>query len=163
MMSGYTVLISGATAIGPLIASFIVQYSPGGWRDYIWVCAALAGANLFAIFFLYPESNFHRPETHQEFSRPEVPVGRSQGNDVESEKSQAGIEDNIRRVDTLSRHRVDVVKKPWMSIWTTFITVDEKISLMSAFTGPLVMLAKPAVLLATFLYGIALASQVIIM
>ena len=57
----YTILVSSATSISPLLASFIVENSHGGWVDYMCVCTALAGANTPAIYLVYPESNFGRP------------------------------------------------------------------------------------------------------
>ncbi|KAJ4310731.1 hypothetical protein N0V94_008305 [Neodidymelliopsis sp. IMI 364377] len=152
MMSSYTILVSTATAIGPLIASFMVQYSPGGWIDYVWVCAALAGANLVAIYLFYPESNFIRPETS---SHPTEP-GSQHGENLQAEKA------TIVRTDTISRHQVKVVPKPWMSIWTSIITVNHDASLFEIFLRPLKMLLKPSILLAVFVYGTSLAAQIIL-
>ncbi|KAF2801514.1 MFS transporter [Mytilinidion resinicola] len=147
MMSGYTILVSSSTAIGPLIASFIVQYSRGGWVDYVWVCAALAGVNTVGIYFLYPESNFNRPEESLHH------VSVTSGDD---EKVQ------VVRTETISRHRVSVVPKPWLSIWTSVFTIDPEINILKVAFRPLKMLLRPSVLLATFIYGTSLASQIIL-
>ncbi|KAF2032571.1 putative MFS transporter [Setomelanomma holmii] len=154
MMSGYTILISGATAIGPLCASFIVEYSRGGWVDFIWVCAALAGANIVAIYLLYPESNFTRPNVPVQH----VPLPGTQSPGCEGEKG------DMVRVEDASRHYVSVVKKPWMSIWkpSSIFTINRDVSLPKTFVLPLKMLARPSVLLAVYIYGTSLASQVIL-
>ncbi|KAJ4286512.1 hypothetical protein N0V90_013212 [Kalmusia sp. IMI 367209] len=154
MMSAYTILIASATAIGPLLGSFIVQYSPGTWRDFVWVCAGLSGANLVAIFCVYPESNFHRPD---EVPHMISPTG-TRLTDTETEKEKG----EIVRTETVSWHRVSVVKKPWTKIWTSFITVDPNVSLPAAFYRPIVMMFRPSVLFAVFMYGTALASQIVL-
>ncbi|KAK7183732.1 hypothetical protein PSPO01_10068 [Paraphaeosphaeria sporulosa] len=152
MMSAYTLLISSATAIGPLLASFITQYSPGSWRDYVWVCAALAGANALVIYLVCPESNYNREimtPTHISL------LNTRYAEDI----SEAG---EIVRMNTTSWHHVNVVKKPWTEIWTSFITVDHKVNLLVAFWRPVQMLSRPAVLFAIFLYGTHLAAQIIL-
>lgn len=147
--SRYTILTSSATAIGPLIAAIILQYTTGNWRAYIWVCAALAGSNMLAIFVQYPESNFYRPIQH---TQPEVtPV--KEGDEKEW----------VTRVDTISHHRVNVVPQPYTTIWTNFCTINHDTNTRELLSRPLKMLAKPAVLLAVYIYGTSLASQVILM
>lgn len=149
----YTILISSASAIGPLLASFIVQYSRGGWVDYVWVCAALAGANTAAIYLLYPESNFNRPEeSPHPISTPGMHLAK-----VETEKGETV------RTEAMSRHCVSVVEKPWMSIWKTVISVDRDVNMLEVFVRPIIMLFRPSVLLAVFIYGTSLASQIIMM
>lgn len=69
----------------------------------------------------------------------------------------------IVRTETVSWHRVSVVEKPWMSIWKTFITVDHDVKILDVFIRPIVMLFRPSVLLAVFIYGTSLASQIILM
>ncbi|KAF2496528.1 MFS transporter [Lophium mytilinum] len=147
MMSWYTILVSSATAIGPLVASFIVQYSRGGWVDYVWVCAALAGANTVAIYFLYPESNFNRPKE---------PLHRVSVTGEDADKVQ------VVKTETISRHRVSVVSKSWFSIWTSVFTINREINILEVALRPLKMLLRPSVLLATFIYGTSLASQIIL-
>ncbi|KAJ5726791.1 hypothetical protein N7493_005818 [Penicillium malachiteum] len=62
MMSIYILLISGGSAIGPLIAGFMTTELADTWRSFMWLCCGVGGLNFFLIFFLYPESNFTRPE-----------------------------------------------------------------------------------------------------
>ncbi|KAJ4347359.1 uncharacterized protein N0V89_011300 [Didymosphaeria variabile] len=152
-MSAYSLLISSATAIGPLLASFITEYSPGSWRDYIWVCAALAGANSLAIFLFYPESNFNRTRKTPHV----VSVEGQQVADANTEKGE------IIRTDTISWHHVSVVKKSWTKIWTSFITVNPDVNILRVFFEPTLTLGRPAVLYAVFVFGTSLAAQVIMM
>ncbi|KAH7083974.1 MFS transporter [Paraphoma chrysanthemicola] len=154
MMSGYTILISSATAIGPLVASYIIEYSPGGWRDYVWVCAALAGANFVAIYLCYPESNFNRPEIHV----TQVPISIAASAHMENGKG------DMTQIEDASRHYVSVVKKPWGSIWkaSAIITINEDASFLKLSMLPVKMLLRPSVLLAVYIYGTSLASQVIL-
>ncbi|GIC87809.1 putative MFS transporter [Aspergillus udagawae] len=62
MMSIYVILISSGSAIGPLVNSLMVQYLPSSWRAFLWLCFALAVADIGLMLFLCPESNFRRPE-----------------------------------------------------------------------------------------------------
>jgi hypothetical protein len=114
----------------------------------MWVCAALAGANTLAIYLLYPESTFERPEHH-------LPPAGSATSD--SEKPA------IRRVETNHWHGVSVVPKSWRSIWTSLSSINHEVRVTELFFRPLAMLFKPAVMLAVFIYGTSLASQVILM
>ncbi|KAF2999652.1 hypothetical protein E8E13_000105 [Curvularia kusanoi] len=152
MMSGYTMLISSATALGPIVASFVVQYSGRAWVDYMWVCAALAGVNMIAIFLLYPESNFHRPEP--ELQQTAVTVAPLE--------SHSGKEGETLHMEGISVHTVSVVRRSWTSIWKTFITADSSVTIREILFRPLFMLPKPSVMLAIYLYGTSLASQIIL-
>ncbi|KAH2302742.1 hypothetical protein LV164_008655 [Aspergillus fumigatus] len=62
MMSIYVILISSGSSIGPLVSSLMVQYLPTSWRAFMWLCFALAVADIGLMLFLFPESNFRRPE-----------------------------------------------------------------------------------------------------
>lgn len=130
-----------------------MQYSSGGWVNYVWVCAALAGANLVAIYLFYPESNFIRPEPPSRAIEPSSPDGK----DSLAEKA------TDVRTETISPHHVRVVTKPWLSIWTSLITVNHDAAFFEICLRPLQLLLKPSVLLAVFVYGTSLAAQVILM
>ncbi len=56
-----------------------------------------------------------------------------------------------------------VVNKSLVSVWASFITVDRSVSFFRVCLRPLVLLLCPDVLFATLLYGVALASQLILM
>ena len=145
--------MSIATAIGPLIAAFIVQYSPGKWVDYMWVCAALAGANLVAIYLLYPESNFVRSGAPLHTIRLDsLPRG-----DPEAEKA------TTVRTETINRQYIKTVPKPWLSIWTSIITVNDDAGFFQIFLRPFKTLLSPSILFAVFVYGTSLAAQIILM
>lgn len=58
----YVILISSGSSIGPLVSSLMVQYLPTSWRAFMWLCFALAVADIGLMLFLFPESNFRRPE-----------------------------------------------------------------------------------------------------
>lgn len=119
----------------------------------MWVCAGLAGVNIVAIYALYPESNFTRPDStvHQ------ISLVGTTINESDAEKS------GIVQTETASWHHVKVVRKPWTSIWTSFVLVDHDAHLFEVFVRPLFMLLHPSVLFAIFLYGTSLASQIILM
>lgn len=162
------VLTASATALGPLIAGYVVQYSVGTWRDYIWVSAALAGFNLVVVILFYPESNFHRPhvavESHSEVTDKEHTVSsifeKTEG--TSSHLDSAGGE-NVSSHMAHGVQHVDHIKVPWTSIWFSFLRVDSEVSLMTVAVRPLIALIHPAVVWGVFVYGASLAAQVILM
>lgn len=162
----YVVLISSATALGPLIASYMVQYSPGTWRDFIWLSAALAGFNLILLILFYPESNFRRPPLPTGFghySEESQKAANGYGNENSEEKStESRVEHSSSIVDANDVQHVKYIKVPWHSIWFSFIKVDHSVNLLKAFLHPLVFLVYPPVVWAIFVYGAALSSQVIL-
>jgi MFS family permease len=148
--------VSSATAFGPLLASFIVEYSPGTWRDYIWVCVGLAGFNVLALFFLYPESNYKRPAntTTTVMMSDENRMNLYEGNKPGSLETENIHEDS---------DHVKAVQKPWKEIWCSFATIDHSTPFLRTTWRPLIMLGCLDVLLAVYVYGTALAAQVILM
>lgn len=152
-------MASGATAVGPLLGAVMVQYSPGGYVDYMWLSAAMAGANLALIFFFYPESNFRRPDG------PHAPAARPRSASLEAKPAAVNQETVDGGETGLPRTGADavlVVDKKLTSIWTSFVTVDHSVSFFRVCLRPLILLLCPDVLFATLLYGVALASQLIL-
>lgn len=138
----------------------MVQYSPGGYVDYIWLSAALSGVNLALLFLFYPESSFHRADDLE--TPPALPRSTS------SESKPAALDcENTGESPSGFRNSSSetgyVVNKSLISVWTSFITVDHSVSFFKVCLRPLVLLLCPDVLFATLLYGIALASQLILM
>lgn len=119
----------------------------------MWVCVALAGANLVAIYLLYPESNFIRTETNSRAAEHDS----NHSNDPEAEKVITA------RMETINQHHVKIVPKPWLSIWTSVITINHDAGLFETFFRPFKTLLSPTILFAVFVYGTSLAAQVILM
>lgn len=139
----------------------MVESSPGTWRDYIWLCAAVAGFDLIMLFFFYPESSFTRPPLPSQES--------SVHNNAENANSKENIDGMGQRIKTGSEsiHSAEAPYTPitvsWKEIWTSFIRYNPNVSLWRAFVIPFVFLASGQVLWLIFLYGCALASQVTLM
>jgi hypothetical protein len=165
LISSFVLLISSATAIGPLVAAYMVQYSPGTWRDYVWVSAALAGFNLVVMIIFYPESNFHR--SHTVIPEP-VPSDRAQESTFadesspDREKHGASSHSAIEMSRPHGVQHVDHVRISWQSVWFSFLKVDSGASFIKVFLHPFVFLSYPSVLWGIFVYGAALSSQVIL-
>lgn len=141
----------------------MVQYSPGTWRDYAWVTAALAGANLLLIILFYPESNFTRPRPMTN-EQAEVLEGKRTDTFVEEHGGSAShIESGKPHTTLHGVQHVDHVQIPWISIWFSFFNVNHEVSLLTVAIRPLIVLIHPAVVWAVFVYGSSLAAQVIIM
>ncbi|KAH6953983.1 putative MFS transporter [Ilyonectria sp. MPI-CAGE-AT-0026] len=159
-MSIYVVLISAGSAVGPLIGGFMVEYSPGTWRDFCWLCAALAGFDLLAIYFLYPESSFTRPH-------PTVPTPAADSvstPDDEKTAEQGAIATNL---ENAQGHQVEenedfVVEFSYRQVATSFLHVNKSLSLFKAFAMPFAFLPSLIVLWVVFLYGSALASLTVL-
>jgi hypothetical protein len=138
----------------------MVQYSPGGYVDYIWLSAALSGVNLALLFFFYPESNFHRADDlHTPPALPRSTSSESKPAVLDAEKAS----ESPSALQHTSSATGYVVKKSLVSIWASFVTVDHSVSFLKVCLRPLILLLCPDVLFATLLYGIALASQLILM
>ncbi|KAI5241796.1 MFS general substrate transporter [Aureobasidium subglaciale] len=168
MMSIYIIFTTSATALGPLIAGYMVQYSKGSWRDYVWLCAALAGFNLLLLIFLYPESNFNRPsiphpDTLTEDTETPYTSGEIKGN-MKGDTAHLGfVEPGNDQHDTpIGVQHVDHIPVSWSRTCLSFFTVDHHVSLLTVAVRPLVVLIHPAVVWAVFVYGTSLAAQVIL-
>lgn len=160
----YVIFTASSTALGPLIAGYIVQYSAGTWRDYVWVSAALAGFNLILLILLYPESNFHRP--HVEFGDHSATSRTDRGLD-KGEELASHLDSTMEKGDDgVTGHgiqHVDHIHVPWKSIWFSLFKVDHQVSFVTVAIRPLMSLIHPAVVWGVFVYGVALAAQVILM
>ncbi|KAI1450434.1 MFS transporter [Annulohypoxylon stygium] len=161
MMSIYVMLISSGSAIGPLIGGFMVQSSPETWRDFSRVCAAIAGFDLVAIFFLYPESSFNRPPvpaTHHPLAQEKV---------VNEHKEEDDNSDNVEnaRGRLQVNHGNDskdwVVSISYRQAWTSGFQINKRVNSLKAFGVPFIFLLSPLVIWAVFLYGCSLAAQII--
>ncbi|KXJ85341.1 major facilitator superfamily domain-containing protein [Microdochium bolleyi] len=161
MMAVYVVLTSGATAVGPLVAAFMVGYLPGTWVDFSWLCMALALFCFICMFFFYPESNFDRPsETEDQATRSHAaPHGEAVKDEATSTHQEAGdkhpTEQGVQHLD-----HVDI---DWPSVWTSVIRYDSSLKLSVAILRPIAFVALPPVLWAILIYGSALAAQVILL
>ncbi|OJJ65701.1 hypothetical protein ASPBRDRAFT_139532 [Aspergillus brasiliensis CBS 101740] len=146
MMSIYVILISGGSAIGPLVNSLMVQYLPTSWRAFMWVCFALAVADIGLMLFLCPESNFRRPEWDMPAIEPEA---------TETKAAREMVE-HAAPEDVYTVHRpslVDIIVP---------VRLDRELNLFWAMVAPLRLLTRPAVIWVILLYGCALSPQIIL-
>lgn len=71
---------------------------------------------------------------------------------------------NLTRQNSTAKYeKIDVVPKAWMSIWMSFITLDNSLGFLEACWRPLPMLLRLPVLYAVYIYGTSLAAQIILM
>lgn len=137
----------------------MVQYSPGGYVDFIWLSTALSGFNVLVMFLFFPDSTYHRPD--EAHTPPILPP--SQGSEkAEAEDVERASEVAVQNNNTGAQESY-VVPKKMTTVWTSFFSVDHTVSLFKVFLRPLILLFCPEVLFATLLYGIALAAQIILM
>ncbi|RAQ65988.1 MFS transporter [Aspergillus flavus] len=150
MMSIYVILISGGTAIGPLVNSLMVQYLSSTWRAFMWLCFALAVADIFLIFFMCPESNFRRPEW--DLTSP------SGLDTAEAEKKNGANDIFFENVPPEAGY---TVRQPSLADMIVPIRVDRDLNFFQAMVAPLRGLTRPAVIWVVLLYGCALSPQII--
>lgn len=156
----YVILISSGTAVGPLVGGFIVEGGPGKWRDFVWLCAALAGIDLLGIFFLYPESSFTRPPVSA------TPLSSTKDVGHKSTDEAVGTCDVIENPSHTGQntHQYSwVVELSYPKVWTSFYRVNPLVNLTKAFILPVLFLLSVPVVWTVFLYGGSLASQIIMM
>ncbi|KAJ4253434.1 hypothetical protein NW762_010592 [Fusarium torreyae] len=160
MMSIYVIFISSGSAVGPLIGGFMVENGSQGWRNFVWLCAAIAGFDLFAIFIFYPESSFNRPPLLDTQSES---LGSTDGDP--SKRNMEGLAHGIETITKSSGAcQRSTIPAPvsWRGIWKTTIHHNPQVSLPRAFLIPFMFLGCGQVLWLVLLYGSALASQVIL-
>lgn len=157
----YVVFTSGATAIGPLIASFMVTYLPGTWVDFSWLCMALSSLCLVMMFFFYPESNFDQPTEGQ--------TERGHSRDAEHSTIADDKETSIHQEAGSDKHsdhgvqHLDHVDIDWVKVYTTVFQYDSSLKFTVAILRPVAFAALPPVLWAILVYGSSLAAQVILL
>ncbi|KGO56982.1 Major facilitator superfamily domain, general substrate transporter [Penicillium expansum] len=151
MMSIYVILISGGTAVGPLIAGFMVQSTAQTWRSYFWLCVGLAAVNLVLLFIFCPESNFRRPDFEDDGQIGMKPVGDEEA----TEKSNTSF---VESASTNVEYTVHLLPfKERLSL----IRYNDSINFLKALVDPLRLLRHPSVLWAIYAYGCSLSPQII--
>lgn len=118
------------------------------------MCAGLLGFNFVMLYFLYPESNFHRPETYEIATAEEV-AGEKQAASAHMEGDIAIVNEGVQHVN-----HVDI---SWIKVWTSAVQFDRNISFVQAFARPFAFLLYPDVLWAVLVYGTTLGAQIILM
>lgn len=135
----------------------MVESTPGTWRDFTWLCAAIAGFDFVAIFLFFTETSFVRPPL------PDSPALSSNQDDTSVAKEEIDGASNVAGQTEHLESDNGPVSVSWGKIWTSFIHYNPVVSLPRAFVIPFLFLGCIPVLWATLVYGAALASQVILM
>ncbi|KAI1622066.1 hypothetical protein EDD37DRAFT_684070 [Exophiala viscosa] len=154
MMSIYIITVSSATAIGPLVASFVIADTANTWRNFSWLCAGIAGLNLILMFLLYPESSFDRPPIHPATPLPaeKADVEEAQLNSVGKQNLQPAHVESQEDITHGVQH-VNHIRVPWTSIWFSSIKYNRSVGFLSIFFRPTAFLVYPAVLWAVFIFA----------
>ncbi|GIJ92141.1 hypothetical protein Asppvi_011117 [Aspergillus pseudoviridinutans] len=140
-------MMSIGSAIGPLINSLMVQYLPSSWRAFLWLCFALAVANIALMLFLCPESNFQRPEWDVTAIGPEA---------TETKAAQEMFLEDAPQEEVYTVHR------PSLADIIMPVRLDRELKFFRAMAAPLRLLTRPAVIWVILLYGCALSPQIIL-
>jgi MFS family permease len=158
----YVIFTTGGTAVGPLIAGYMEQYT-GSWRNFVWLSAALAGFNALLLLATFPEPNFRRPTALQTLHTAEEEKGNV--SHIEQGKDTKDIVQDIesKPAALLGVQNVAVSNPSWKKILTTTTKVDVEVNLFKTLLHPVVFLTYPPVVWAIFIYGVALSPQIILM
>ncbi|KAJ5246777.1 Major facilitator superfamily domain general substrate transporter [Penicillium chermesinum] len=149
----YVILISCGTAVGPLVAGFMVQYTAQTWRSYFWLCVGLAAANLVLLFFFCPESNFRRPNYEPD---TQMEVHAIDDEKLAGESSSSFVENVSGSSLGYTVHLLPLKERLYL------VRYDASISFWRTFVEPLRLLRYPSVLWTIYTYGCALSPQIIL-
>jgi MFS family permease len=149
------VLISGGSAIGPLISGFMVSNTSDTWRSSVWLCFGMAILDLVLMFFFYPESNFDRPQ--ESFDQSQMLQEFHRSAKIENTQTEEFVEDSS------STPTAYTIRTPSMSEILWPVSYNSYLNFFLAMFEPLKLLAHPSVVWAIFTYGICLSPQVILM
>ncbi|KAJ5133073.1 Major facilitator superfamily domain general substrate transporter [Penicillium atrosanguineum] len=153
MMSIYVILISCGTAVGPLVAGFMVQYTAQTWRSYFWLCVGLAAANLVLLFFFCPESNFRRPDCELD---TQMELQHAIDDEELAGKLSSSFVENVSGGNLgYTIHLLPLKER------LNLVRYDTSISLLRTFVEPLRLLRHPSVLWTIYAYGCSLSPQII--
>ncbi|KKA27175.1 hypothetical protein TD95_004307 [Thielaviopsis punctulata] len=169
IMSIYVMFAVCGTAIGPLIGGFIVSYDSNTWRTFSWVCAALAGFNFVAMFFLFPESSYTRPvHGHHDSSIGAGKEAQNWGSDKDGKgnSSEAGVYEKEVGENTefgvAATDKDFAVPMEYKKVWRQTVRVNPLVSLPRVFAMPFLFVANIPVIWTVFVYGTNMAAQIII-
>ena len=146
----------------------MVQHLPGTWRDFVWLSAALAAANLVILILFCRESNFTRPSPQN----PQVSNTSSQPDDTSeyldsklahSDHAEESQEEPAKDLRPEGVEHFEHTPISWPAIWFSFIQNDHQVSWLKTFLHPFVFLSYAPVTWAIVIYGVHLSPQVILM
>ncbi|KAJ5787444.1 hypothetical protein N7457_002434 [Penicillium paradoxum] len=158
MMSIYVVLISGGSAVGPLISGFMTTRTSETWRSFSWFCFGLAIFNAILIFLCYPESNFTRPELDSTTDQLET----ARKGEIHKESEKAPKEEFYEDARVASPTGTGyTIYTP--SIWEIIppFSYNTNVNFLKSMIHPLRLLVHPSVWWGIFIYAITLSPQVI--
>lgn len=158
IISSYVILISGGSAVGPLISGFMVANTSDTWRSSVWLCFGVAILDLLLLFFFYPESNFDRPQESFDQSQNLQDIQKSAKN--ENAQIEEFVEDSS---STPPMQNIYTLYTPPMSKILRPVSYKPDMNFFMAMFDPLKLLAHPSVVWAIFTYAICLSPQVILM
>ena len=151
-------LISGGTAVGPLIAGFMTTLTADTWRSFLWLCCGLAIFNLILILSLFPESNFARHERDLTTNQLETLQNRTMFKEGQPEEDFC---EDTKYLRSTSDNYTIYTPSAWEILPP--VSYDRDVNLLNAMIDPLKLLIRPSVLWGVFTYAIILSPQVILM
>jgi MFS family permease len=141
LISLYGMLVIAGTSIGPVLSGFIIQNLGTAWPHWILAIAVFATAILMFFFM---------PETKYTGTRPDVAAI------LEGTVSQRLDKGETYHVETSESEQIPQ-KRTFVQELAFWGRNDQNVSLLKTFTRPIVLLAYPTVLWASFVNGFALA------
>ncbi|KAJ9626697.1 hypothetical protein H2204_009967 [Knufia peltigerae] len=144
-MGVYLLFITSGNSLGPLVAGFITEGI--GWRWVSWICAIISGINCVGIFFLFPETRWHR--------NIDASATLGVGTLHESVEDKSITEDTVEHVTSISDATVGV-KTTYMQELNPWSGTTQ-IGYVNHLIRPWPLLAYPAIALGALAYSTSLA------
>jgi MFS family permease len=138
----YGMLVIAGTSIGPLLSGFIIQPLGTGWPH--WILAIAVFATAISMFFFMPETKYTG-------TRPDIAaiLEGTVSSRLEKGETHPNVENS--KSEQMPKKRTFVQE---LAFWGRN---DQNVSLSKSFTRPIVLLAYPTVLWASFVNGFALS------
>ncbi|KAJ5683399.1 hypothetical protein N7462_006564 [Penicillium macrosclerotiorum] len=160
MMSIYIVLISGGSAVGPLIAGFMTSALSDTWHSFMWLCCGVAVFSFLLMFSLFPESNFTRPELDLTIDQLETLHNREAYKEDEAQMPKEELCEEVNQVSS-TPDGYNIYTPPLREILSP-IAYNAEVNFLNAMIDPLRLLAHPSVCWGIFTYAITLSPQLIL-
>lgn len=130
------------------------------WRSFSWLCCGAAVSNIVLIFFLFPESNFDRPELDLTVDQLTALQHQQASKEADQVTSEERLEDVPGASSTPAEYTIST---PSMLEIIQPVSYNAKVNLLKAFIEPLGLLVHPSVLWGILSYAVTLSPQVILM
>lgn len=131
------------------------------WRSFYWLCCGAAGFNFILIFFLYPESNFTRPDLDVTADDQMELLRNRQTYEEYEEGPYESLSEEVQLAP--STNNGYTIHKPSCREILFPFSYNADVKWFTIINKPLTLLLHPSVWWGTFVCAITLSPQLILM